>query len=48
MRVPEHCLTTPLAPSYTTFSVPCLDGVVNVFLSYSDGRVDSKFGLHRD
>jgi hypothetical protein len=48
MRVPEHCLTTPLVPSHTKFSVPCHDGVVNVFLSYSGGRVDGKFCLHSD
>ena len=48
MRVPEHCRTPPIVPSNTPISIPCLDGVVNVFLSYSDGRVDSKFGLHRD
>ena len=28
----------------TTFPFPCID-VVNVFLSYSDGRVDMQFGL---
>ena len=29
----------------TTFSFPCIDGVVNAFMSYSDGRVEMNFGL---